>query len=92
MDLGTLTGSHIVWIFATGTLLAGYALTWFAALERAPAIDVTAVLVAGAVITALLQSGIRGVALPAPTGLVLLGIGAISIGVLSWWADVRRTR
>lgn len=42
------------WVLLTGVLLTGYVGTWYAALARAQAIDVTAALVFGAVITALL--------------------------------------
>ncbi len=42
------------WILLTGLLLTAYVATWYAALARAQAVDVTAVLVFGAVVTALL--------------------------------------
>ena len=41
----------------TGLLLTAYVATWYAALARAQAVDVTAVLVFGAVVTALLAAG-----------------------------------
>jgi drug/metabolite transporter (DMT)-like permease len=44
------------WVFVTGLLLGGYVATWFAALQRAPASLVTAILVLGAPVTAALQS------------------------------------
>jgi drug/metabolite transporter (DMT)-like permease len=44
------------WALLTGALLTLYVSTWLAALSRAPAIDVTALLVAGAFITALLNA------------------------------------
>jgi drug/metabolite transporter (DMT)-like permease len=50
------------WILLTGLLLTGYVATWYQALARAQAVDVTAVLVFGAVITALLAGAIYGVA------------------------------
>src|SRR5664280_2794687 len=52
--LVALTGTQWMWVLVTGVILAGYVSTWFAALSRAPAVDVTAVLVVGAVITCLL--------------------------------------
>jgi len=74
------------WVVLTGVLLTGYVLTWFGALRRAEAVDVTAILVIGAFITALLG-------LPAATvitasqigGMVLIAGGAL---VLLWrrWA------
>jgi drug/metabolite transporter (DMT)-like permease len=87
IEWAALMGGHLVWILVTGVFLSGYVLTWFAALARAPALDVTAVLVAGAVITAFLQTTIRGIALPDPVGLALLAVGAGLIGVLSWRAQ-----
>jgi len=45
------------WAIATGVILAAYVATWYAALARALAIDVTALLVPAAIITALLQAG-----------------------------------
>jgi len=78
--------THVVWVMVTGLILSGYVLSWFAALKRAPAIDVTAVLVAGAVITAILQTTVRGVPLPAVGGLVLLAVGSAVAGLASWRA------
>ena len=54
-DLGLLTvawtRAQLGWVLLTGVLLAGYVATWFAALPRAQAVDVTAVLVLGAVLS-----------------------------------------
>lgn len=91
VDWSLVTGTHVVWILLTGLFLSGFVLTWFAALSRAPALDVTAVLVGGAVITALLQTAVRGIALPAPAGLALVAAGAVLAGVMSWRTAVRRT-
>lgn len=65
------------WAIATGLILAAYVATWFAALARAGAIDVTALLVPGAIITALLQAGVQGATQWA--GLVLVAAGAIAL-------------
>ncbi len=62
------------WAVATGVILAAYVGTWYAALARAAAIDVTALLVPGAIITALLQSGSTALA-PRWPGLVLVAAG-----------------
>lgn len=62
------------WTVATGLILAAYVATWYAALARAGAIDVTALLVPGAIITALLQAGSKALA-PQWPGLVLLAAG-----------------
>jgi len=63
------------WAIATGLILAAYVGTWYAALARAGAIDVTALLVPGAIITALLQSGSKALA-PQWPGLALVAVGA----------------
>jgi len=63
-------------------ILAGYVSTWFAALSRAPAVDVTAVLVIGAVITALLAAAVNGKPLVPQLGwvaLVLLGTALVAV-------------
>ena len=64
-------------VLVTGIVLAGYVGTWYAALARAPAVDVTAVLVGGAVITALLRYVVTGTPLPSTEGLVLVGMGFV---------------
>jgi drug/metabolite transporter (DMT)-like permease len=51
-----MTSRQWGWVLLTGVILAGYVGTWFAALSRAPAVDVTAVLVVAAVITTVLQA------------------------------------
>jgi uncharacterized membrane protein len=53
--LAALTVTQWAWVAGTGVLLAGYVGTWYAALRRAPAIAVTAVLTLGAPITAVVQ-------------------------------------
>ena len=79
--IAALDGAAWTWIAVTGLLLAGYVGTWMAALGRAPASEVTSVLVLGAVITAILTAVTRGT-LPEPvasTGyaLVLMAVGAL---------------
>lgn len=81
------------WALVTGGLLAAYVATWYAALSRAPAIDVTAMLVPAAVVTAALDGAARGVPLPAPAGLVLVVAGAAVIALTTWRAtDPRRAQ
>ena len=58
--VGGLNGTQWSWIAVTGVLLAGYVATWFSALRFAPATVVTAVLVLGAPITALLDAIVNG--------------------------------
>ena len=81
-DLVGLSATQWAWTLLTGLLLAGYVVSWHHALARAPAVDVTAVLSMGAVLTALLNTGMRGVALQ-PVGLVLLVAG----GLVVVWAS-----
>jgi drug/metabolite transporter (DMT)-like permease len=79
-ELGTLTGldaSAWGWAALTGGLLAAYVVTWYGALARAQAVDVTAMLVFGALVTAALDAGVRGVALPDRLGLGLVAAGSI---------------
>src|SRR5665647_3325346 len=83
--LTALTGEQWMWVLLTGVILAGYVSTWFAALSRAPAVDVTAVLVVGAVITALLAAGVKGAPLVPQLGWVALVLmGAILVAVPGW--------
>jgi drug/metabolite transporter (DMT)-like permease len=71
----TATGWHQwSWAAATGLILAAYVAVWYAALARAGAIDVTALLVPGAIITALLQAGSKALA-PQWPGLLLVAAG-----------------
>jgi drug/metabolite transporter (DMT)-like permease len=84
VDLSVLTPVHLVWIVVTGVSLSAYVITWFLALSRAPALDVTAILVGGALITALLQSWLAGAALPSPLGVALVAGGMGVILALAW--------
>jgi len=77
-DLGVLTSAPAgawAWAAATGAILGVYAITWYSALARARAVDVTSVLVVGALITAVLDTGVRGVPAPDPLAVVLLLAG-----------------
>jgi drug/metabolite transporter (DMT)-like permease len=67
------------WAALVGGLLALYAATWFAALARAPAVDVTAVLVVGAVVTAGLDHVFAGAARPDPAGVGLAVAGVVLV-------------
>jgi uncharacterized membrane protein len=67
------------WILLTGILLTAYVATWYEALARAQAVDVTAVLVFGAVITALLAGAVDGVAVGvAGTLAIAAGTGIVA--------------
>ena len=79
-DLAGLAIHQWGWALLTGALLVGYVTSWFAALARAPAVDVTAVLVAGALVTALLDAAVRGIALaPDAPALLLIGLGTAMV-------------
>lgn len=90
-DFGLLTGmtgEQARWVLLTGVLLAGYVGTWFAALKRAPAVDVTAVLVLAAPLTAALNAVANDVPLgPQLDWLAVLVAG----GAVAVWAS-QRTR
>ena len=79
-----LSAEQWQWALATGLLLTAYVGTWYAALAFAPAIDVTAVLVFGAVITALLSGAIDGAAVDvAGIGLVTAGVALVGAAALT---------
>ena len=79
-----LTGHQLVWALATGALLACYVGSWMTALARARAVDVTSVLVASAIITALLDAlAGRGSLAPEALGLCLVALGTVLV-VRSW--------
>jgi drug/metabolite transporter (DMT)-like permease len=80
-----MTAQQWTWIIVTGLILAGYVSTWFAALARARAVDVTAVLVLGAIITAILAAVVQGRALAPQAGwLVVLVAGGVLIAWQAW--------
>ncbi len=74
-DVLSLSAGQWRWAVLTGLLLAAYVSTWYAALARAQAVDVTAVLVFGAVVTLFLQRAADGVAID-PVGVALICAGA----------------
>ena len=80
--LVTMTAAQAGWALLTGMLLAGYVGTWFAALARAQALDVTAVLVLAAPVTAGLNAAVNGVALaPQAAWLAMLLLGGAMVGL-----------
>ncbi len=76
--IGTLDTTGWLWVGLTGALLSGYVATWLAALRRAPASQVSAMLVFGAVITGALTTVTKGVA---PDPVVVGGYGLIAVAV-----------
>jgi drug/metabolite transporter (DMT)-like permease len=88
-QLAAVTLQAWLWVAVTGAILSAYVVTWYFALSKAGAIDVTAVLVFGAVITAGLGIGIRGASLaPAALGLALITFGCVLIATFE--SDRRR--
>lgn len=85
--LVSLTALQLQWLAITGLLLAGYVGFWFAALARAQAVDVTAILVLGAVGTAVIAGVFDGAALaPQAPWLITILLGAALVA----WSMVRR--
>ena len=81
-DLAGLGAEQWQWALLTGLLLTAYVATWYAALARAQAVDVTAVLVFGAVVTALLSGAADGAAVD-PVGVVLVTAGAALVALVA---------
>ena len=73
--------AQIGWVILTGVLLSAYVLTWLTALSRAGAVDVTAVLVGGAIVTAVLSGSIGAAGVPSLLGLVLVALGVALVSV-----------
>jgi drug/metabolite transporter (DMT)-like permease len=87
-DLLALSAEQWSWAIVTGLLLSAYVATWYGALARAQAIDVTAVLVFGAVVTAVLARAADGVTFDS-VGVVLVTIGAALAALAGRGARVR---
>jgi len=83
-----LSGNEWSWAILTGLLLSGYVATWYAALARAQAVDVTAVLVFGAVVTAVLANAADGVPFDG-FGIVLVSLGAGLAALAGRWPRAR---
>ena len=78
--LAAMDAHQWAWVSVTGTLLAAYVATWLAALALAPAVNVTAVLVAAVPVTALLDAVVRHTALgPQLGGLALVVAGCVLV-------------
>lgn len=91
-SITSLMATQWAWALGTGLLLTAYVATWFGALRRAPASLVTAILVLGAPVTAILQALQKGALPGAPTligqGLILLA--AVVLATLAIRAAARR--
>ena len=88
-DLFALSSDQWAWALATGLLLSAYVATWYMALARAQAVDVTAVLVFGAVVTAVLAGAADGVPIDT-VGLVLITTGAALAAAAAVWRATPR--
>jgi drug/metabolite transporter (DMT)-like permease len=80
--LAGLTAAGWAWASFTGVILASYVAFWFAALAKAPAVDVTAVLVVAAVITGVLNVVVKGSAIDTATAVGLATVvagGALAV-------------
>jgi drug/metabolite transporter (DMT)-like permease len=86
-SIATLTLGQWGWIALTGLLLSSYVASWYAALKRAPASAVTAILVLGAPVTATLQAATMG-SLPAAPIVVAHGLLIAAAAVLALRAVV----
>jgi drug/metabolite transporter (DMT)-like permease len=86
-EITAITGRQWSWVLITGGFLSAYVAVWFTALARAQAVDVTAVLVFGAFVTAMLQATVQGAAL-APQA---FGLGLVVLGTAVMVFAARRT-
>jgi drug/metabolite transporter (DMT)-like permease len=74
--------SDLGWVLLTGVVLAAFVALWHRALATAPAIDVTAILAGGAVVTALLNSASGRASIgPAALGLALVAAGSLMVAM-----------
>lgn len=87
VGIGRLGIEQWAWVLGTGVLLSAYVASWYAALRRAPATAVTAVLTLGAPITAALQLASSG-QLPAP-GAAAGYAGTLAAGLVVAWLALR---
>jgi drug/metabolite transporter (DMT)-like permease len=81
-QLTSLSAEQWRWVGLTGLLLTAYVATWYAALARAQAVDVTAMLVFGAVVTALLSGAADGTSINV-IGTILIAAGSALIAVVA---------
>ena len=89
----TMDAAQWGWVLLTGVILAGYVATWFAALARAQAVDVTAVLVLAALITAGLNAVVNRTPLAPQLGwLLMLAAGGTLVCVAGLAAGAENCR
>lgn len=78
-ELGRLDVSGWEWVLLTGAVLAVYVSAWLTALARARAVDVAALLVSAAFVTAALSATTQGRSLPHAWGLILISAGTLVV-------------
>jgi drug/metabolite transporter (DMT)-like permease len=88
-QLGSFGVEQWRWVVLTGLLLTAYVATWYAALARAQAVDVTAVLVFGVVVTALLSGAAVGTHVNVPAA-ALVTVGTALVAALALRPAERR--
>ncbi len=92
-DVWPASGEAARWVMATGALLGLYVGTWYAALARARAVDVTAVLTLAIIVTALLDTWVKGTSLsPQLAGLGIVGAGVALAAAGANRSSFRRAR
>ncbi len=74
-EIGGVGAPEIAWVLTTGAILATFVALWYGALSRAPAVDVSAMLVPAVLVTAALRAGFDGVPVPAAPALVAIAVG-----------------
>jgi drug/metabolite transporter (DMT)-like permease len=87
--MGQVTLTQVGWVMVVGIVLSGYVGFWYAALARAPAIEVSAILVGGAVLTAALNVGVRGASIPSLSGLTMVATGAGIVAIVAYMSESR---
>jgi drug/metabolite transporter (DMT)-like permease len=87
-ELIHLSGDQWAWAVLMGLFLTAYVATWYAALARAQAVDVTAVLVFGAVVTAVVARVADGVTFDA-AGVIFVTLGVALAAIAGRHARVR---
>jgi drug/metabolite transporter (DMT)-like permease len=85
--VGALGVEQWAWVIVTGGLLSAYVASWYAALRRAPASAVSAILTLGAPTTAALQLVASG-QVPSPTAVAGYG-GVMAAGLVIAWLTLR---
>jgi len=81
--VASLSSTQWAWLLGTSVILLAYVITWYAALERAPATAVTSILAIGAPITAALNAG-AGRGLPTSDQLMGFALVAVAATLLIW--------